>query len=185
MDNQSASMAQVVHHVDLQVVETASVDELDVHEHGTRVCSFSNHLACDNNCRETDDSQMPTTSNVHAAPAACSCTNTTLCSHPDDDIVSLGSSQASCSCNQVAGDDEAPNVSLVDKMLLFQHLGMQFDIPLDNLHLYADGVTCWSTKCALVCGHHTPHHGTPSSGANVAQHEGPTTDALTSQFAKH
>lgn len=42
---------------------------------------------------------------------------------------------------------------LVEKILFFQRLGYQTDVPLEILHQVADGVPEWSGACPPVCGH--------------------------------
>ena len=161
----STHVDQVESMGNVPVVETVSDEELD------RSTSDAENrcLDCkqDHNWRAPDDGQTPQASTVDDAPVACSCTDSLSCSSKGD---SYDSPDASCLCHQVAGNDGPTNLSLADKMLLFQRLGSQFDIPLDDMHLYADGVPQWSDKSPSICGHTDSHRDPSSLSRDDAEH---------------
>jgi hypothetical protein len=52
-----------------------------------------------------------------------------------------------------------------EKLLLFQCLGCQFEVLLEELHQYADGVPDWSSNCPPLCGHTPSDVASPDSDA--------------------
>ena len=69
-----------------------------------------------------------------------------------------------CNCCRVASPAEPPPSSdVAEKLLLFQRLGLQYDVPLEDLHQYADGVPSWSSDCPPLCGHCSSDDGSVSS----------------------
>ncbi len=58
--------------------------------------------------------------------------------------------------------------SLAEKILLFQSFGSQFDVPLKDMHLHAQGVPAFDPSCPSVCGHqHPDHDGLPPKDASA------------------
>jgi hypothetical protein len=55
------------------------------------------------------------------------------------------------------------SMSLAEKMLLFQRLGSQFDISIEDLHLHALGVPAFDPTCPSVCGRSSPDSDSTSS----------------------
>ena len=117
-----------------------------------------------------------------AIPCSCPCPNeaTSSCScslpshpNPDDSFTDL---PFDCSCCRVTnGTDDLVLSHIANAMLLFLHLGSQFDVSLDNLHQHALGIPKLSPDCPSVCGHHTSCNDLPTVPSPLASPNGTST----------
>jgi hypothetical protein len=56
---------------------------------------------------------------------------------------------------------------VADKLLYIQRLGFQYDTPIEDMHLHADGIPMWTADCPLACGHDRQIDDTPSSNVDL------------------
>ena len=115
----------------------------------------------------------PASCACNAAPSSsCACHSTPedpTCMPCSDTGSSCTDLPFQCDCCKMAPPDEhdALSMSLAEKMLLFQRLGSQFDIPLEELHMHALGVPAFDPTCPSVCGHSSPDSDSTSSPADT------------------